>query len=151
MFAWLGGVAIAAVTLLPAALAVSGTARGGGLDAAVAESGSLHVGRFIDFVAAGATGKAWAEAPDAPWVRTLLDGRPLSMSLYLGGSVLALVLVAFARRRDRAWFQVRGVALLALFSLLFALGRHTPVHALARALFPPLSYMQAPEKYLLML
>jgi hypothetical protein len=149
--AGLGGVAIAAVTLLPAALAVSGTERGGGLDAAVAESGSLHVGRFIDFVAAGATGKAWAEAPDAPWVRTLLDGRPLSMSLYLGGSVLALVLVAFARRRDRAWFQVRGVALLALFSLLFALGRHTPVHALARALFPPLSYMRAPEKYLLML
>jgi hypothetical protein len=149
--AGLGGVAIAAVTLLPAALAVSGTERRGGVAAAVAESGSLHVGRFIDFVAAGATGKAWAEAPDAPWVRTLLDGRPLSMSLYLGGSVLALVLIAFARRRDRAWFHVRGVALLALLALLFALGRHTPVHALVRVLLPPLAYMRAPEKYLLML
>jgi hypothetical protein len=148
--AGLAGLALAAVALLPAALAIGGTERGGGVDAAVAASGSLHVARFIDFVAAGATGKAWVETPDAPWVRTLLDGRPLSMSLYLGGSVLALVLVAFARRRDRAWYQVWGVAGLALLCLLLALGRHTPVYALARVLLPPLGYMRAPEKFLLM-
>lgn len=149
--AGLSGLALAAVGLLPAALAITGTERRGGLDAAVAESGSLHVGRLIDFVAAGATGKAWAVASDAPWVHTLLDGRPLSMSLYLGGSVLALVLVAFVRRRDRAWVQVWGLAVLAVLSLLLAMGRHTPVHALARVLLPPLAYMRAPEKYLLML
>ena len=149
--AGLGGVALAAVSLVPATLAVSGTERRGGLAAAAAEGGSLHVGRLIDFVAPGATGKAWVVASDAPWVHTLLDGRPLSMSLYLGGSVLALVLVAFVRRRDRAWFQVWGLAVLALLSLLLAMGRHTPVYAMARALFPPLAYMRAPEKYLLML
>jgi hypothetical protein len=145
------GLALAAIALLPAALAIGGTERRGGVDAAVAASGSLHVARFIDFVAAGATGKAWAEAPDAPWVRTLLDGRPLSMSLYLGGSVLALVLLAFVRRRDRPSYQVWGVAVLALLSLLLAVGRHTPVYALARVLLPPLGYMRAPEKFLLML
>jgi len=148
--AGLAGLALAAVALLPAALAIGGTERRGGVDAAVATSGSLHVARFIDFVAAGATGKAWVEAPDAPWVRTLLDGRPLSMSLYLGGSVLVLVLLAFARRGARGWYQVRGVAVLALLSLLLALGRHTPVYALARVLLPPLGYMRAPEKFLLM-
>ncbi len=145
------GLALAAVALLPAALAIAGTERRGGLAAAVAESGSLHIGRLIDFVAAGATGKAWEVASDAPWVQTLLDGRPLSMSLYLGGSVLALVLLASLRPDDRSRHVVRGVAVLALLSLLLALGRHTPVYAIARALFPPLLYMRAPEKCLLML
>jgi hypothetical protein len=149
--AGLAGVALAAVSLVPAALALSGTERRGGLDATVATGGSLHVGRLIDFFAAGATGKAWAVASDAPWVRTLLDGRPLSMSLYLGGSVLALVLVAFVRRRDRVSFQVWGLALLTLLSLLLAMGRYTPVYAVARVLLPPLAYMRAPEKFLLML
>ena len=149
--AGVAGLALASIALLPAALALSGTERRGGLDTTVAQAGSLHIGRFIDFVAAGATGKAWVEAPDAPWVRTLLDGRPLSMSLYLGGSVLALVLLAFVRRRDRLSYQVWGVALLALLSLLLALGRHTPIYALARVLFPPLGYLRAPEKFLLML
>ena len=134
-----------------------GTEREAGLPAGYAELGSLHPARLLEFAAAGGFGKAWERSPEAPWVRTVLDGRPISMSVYLGGSVLALLLLAWRRPpgpastggRSRRFAWVAGLGALAAASLLVALGRHTPLHAAVRALFPPLGYMRVPEKYLL--
>lgn len=151
------GVAVGMVGILPAARALGGTEREGGLPTGYAELGSLHPARLLEFAAAGGFGKAWERSPEAPWVRTVLDGRPISMSLYLGGSVLALLLLAWRRppgsastgggSRRHAW--VAGLGALAVASLLVAMGRHTPLHAAVRAVFPPLGYMRVPEKYLL--
>lgn len=151
------GISVGMISVLPAALALGGTERESGLQAGYAERGSLHPARLLDFAVAGGFGKAWESSPEAPWVQVVLDGRPISMGLYLGGSVLALLLLALrrppaladgTRLRDFAW--VAGLGALALFALLVATGRHTPLHAAVRAVFPPLGYMRIPEKYLLM-
>lgn len=151
------GVTVGMISVLPAALAIGGTERESGVPAGYAELGSLHPARLLDFAVAGGFGQAWELSPTAPWVQTVLDGRPISMGLYLGGSVLALLLLAWRRpsggaadeARSRGFVWVAGLGALALFALLAALGRHTPLHAAVRAVFPPLGYMRMPEKYLL--
>ena len=160
------GVLLAAVALLPAARALEGTERAGGVPASVAEAGSFHPVRVLEFAAPEAFARAWYLQPDSAWVGSYLGGAPLSLSAYFGGSVLALLLLPFVPLRKRDPGEGSGadrepahdapapatavfVAVVGLVFLLFAFGRHTPAHGLLRALVVPLGYMRAPEKYLL--
>lgn len=159
------GLLLSAAGWLPAVGALGGTERVGGVPRSVAEAGSFHPARAAEFAAPEAFARAWYWAPDRPWVRDYLGGAPLSLSAYLGGSVLALVALAFFPFRRRSTTppgqdeepaetepSIRAAMLVAALGFLFvvfALGRHTPVHAALRALLPPLAYMRSPEKYLL--
>lgn len=154
------GLALSMASLWPAIAARGATERAAALPAGYAEEWSLHPFRLLELGVRGAFADAWEASPDAPWAKTVLDGRPFSMSVYLGGSVLGLVLLAFrapGRRRDEASPRSREHAFLAwsLFALaaaalLLALGRHTPVHGLVRGIVPPLGYQRTPEKYLVL-
>jgi hypothetical protein len=148
--------ALAAPSLLPMVLSARGTERAAPLAAEAAEGWSVHPQHLLDLVVAGGHGLAWERHADAPWTRRVLDGNPLSMRFYLGGSVMALVLLAFGRRRgDDPQGRRRTLALAyaaaAVGSILLALGRYLPVHRMVRALVRSLAYMRAPEKYLLVL
>ena len=70
-------------------------------------------------------------------------GVPLVHAVYLGAPMLALVAAALGGPALRA----RAVALAVLApSLIFALGRHTPVYEVAVALVPPLRVLRYPSK-----
>ncbi len=159
------GLLLSAAAWLPAARALGGTERVGGVPRSVAEAGSFHPARAAELAAPEAFARAWYWAPNRAWVGDFLGGAPLSLSVYLGGSVLALVALAFFPLRRRGT-RTRGqeeepaetepstrtatlVAALGLLFVTFALGRYTPLHAALRALLPPLAYMRSPEKYLL--
>jgi hypothetical protein len=154
------GILLAMAALLPAASAIQGTERAGGIPSDLAQSGSLHPMRLVEFAAPEAFSRAWYLAPDQPWVDSHLDGAPLSLSTYLGGSVLALLLLGFApagRRKNGTPFAQRHplrataglVAAVGFIFLLLAFGRHTPVFWVFRTLLVPLRYMRAPEKFML--
>ena len=137
---------IAAVTILPAQRLAQGNARGNRLARATAEVGSFHPLRILELVAPGSMGDPYTDYVAGPWVGEKgLDGRPIVYGCYLGASAMVLAGFAFGRRR-------RGplvLGSLALLGLLLALGRHTPVHAVFRTLFPPFALMRGPEKYLI--
>jgi hypothetical protein len=145
------GALVAGASLVPAASALGGTERSGGVSLDVAQAGSLHPLRLLEFASPESFARAWYEAPAEPWVASYLDGSPLSFSVYLGGAVLVLLVLAFlpAARRPPSRRTATLVAAVATFFLLLALGRHTPVFSLVRVLLPPVSYMRAPEKFLL--
>ena len=137
---------IAAVAMVPAQRIAAGNARGEQLARATAEVGSLHPLRLLELVAPGSMGDPYTDYVAGPWVgERALYHRPVVYGCYLGASVLVLASFAFGRRR-------RGpliLGLVALFAVLLALGRHTPVHAVWRTLIPPLALMRGPEKYLI--
>ena len=137
---------IAAVVIVPAQRLAQGNARAGLLARATAEVGSFHPARILELVTPGAMGDPYTDYVAGPWVGEKgLDGKPVVYGSYLGASAIVLASFAFGRRR-------RGpliLASLALFGLLLALGRHTPVHAVFRTLIPPLALMRGPEKYLI--
>ena len=159
------GVLLAMASLLPAAWALANTERVGGFTAHMAESGSLHPARLAEFASPEAFARAWYLAPNDAWVARYLDGAPLSLSTYLGGSVLALLVLAFLPLRklpgSGAPTSLRDtsshpspataalVAAVTLFFLLIAFGRHTPIHGVLRTIVLPLKYLRAPVKYLL--
>jgi hypothetical protein len=135
---------VGAVVIVPARMLLGSTERAAPLDHAIAESCSLHPLRLVEFVAPQSMGDAYGEYPAASIVgESRLDGLPLSYSMYMGASVIALAMAAFGRGRHRA--TLLGV--LAGFALLLAFGKHTPVHAVFRRLVFPLSFMRYPEKY----
>ena len=137
---------IAAAAIVPAQRIVPSTTRGSALARATAEVGSLHPLRLLELAAPGSMGDPYTDYVASPWVGERgLDHRPIVYGCYLGASVIVLAGLGFGRRR-------RGpliLALIALFALLLALGRHTPVHAVFRTLIPPLALMRGPEKYLI--
>lgn len=134
---------VGAVVIVPAGAALAGTERAT-LSRELAEVCSLHPLRLLEFIAPQSMGDAYTVFPAASIVgEARLDGLPLSYSMYLGASVVALALAAFARRRRLAL----GLGLAATLALLIAFGRYTPVHGLFRRLVFPLSYMRYPEKY----
>jgi hypothetical protein len=150
--AWLAAGAVAAVigfgvgagSLLPARMLLGGTERAASMSRDLAEVCSLHPLRMVEFALPQSMGDAYTVFPAAPIVgEPRLDGLPLSYSMYVGASVLALALAAFARGRKLA--LALGIA--ASFALLLAFGRHTPVHAIFRRVFFPFAYMRYPEKY----
>jgi Bacterial membrane protein YfhO len=136
--------AAGAVVIVPARLLLGSTERAVPLVRAIAEACSLHPLRLVEFALPHSMGDAYGVFPAAPVVgEPRLDGLPLSYSMYMGASVLALVLAAFGRGRRLAW-ALGGLAVLAL---LLAFGKHTPVHAIFRRIVLPLAYMRYPEKY----
>lgn len=135
--------ACGAVVILPARALLGSTERSGGLPREIAERCSLHPLRVGEFVAPLSMGDAYGHYPAASVVgEANLDGLPLSYSVYLGASVVALALAALGRRRRLALV----LAALALAALLLAFGRYTPVFGVVRRVLLPLSYMRYPEK-----
>jgi hypothetical protein len=149
--AWLGagvaavglGFGAGAVVIVPAGILLGSTERAT-LSRELAEVCSLHPLRMLEFVAPQSMGDAYTVFPAASIVgEPRLDGLPLSYSMYLGASVVGLVLAAFAHRRKLAL----GLGASAALALFLAFGRYTPVHRLFRVLAFPLAYMRYPEKY----
>jgi hypothetical protein len=135
---------VGTVSILPARLLAGSTARSAALTREVAERCSLHPLRLVEFVAPLSMGDAYGEYPAAPVIgEPSIDGLPLSYSVYMGASVVALALAALGRRRRLA----SALAMLLLGALLLAFGQHVPVHAVFRRLVFPLAYMRYPEKY----
>jgi hypothetical protein len=129
-----------AVVLLPARAHMSTSDRAAPLSRTEAEVHSLHPLRFIEFAAPGSMGDAYGEYPAGRWVgEASADGLPLSYSVYMGASVLALALAAFRRKRPVV-FVLAG---LSGFALLLALGKHLPVHAVFRRVVFPLGRARA--------
>jgi hypothetical protein len=143
------GLGLGAITVLPARALAASTQRAQPLSRALAETCSLHPLRLIEMLVPGAMGDPYEDYPAAAIVgEPLVDGLPLSFSVYLGAASLSLALAAFGRGRQR-----RGAMLLggcALGALLLALGKHTPLHQWVRTVVPPLAYMRYPEKYLVL-
>jgi hypothetical protein len=131
------------VAVAPAHALMTANRRSEPFSRAEAEVYSLHPLRFIEFAAPGSMGDAYGEYPAGRWVGERADGLPLSYSVYMGASVLALALAAFRRGRPLV-FVLAGLGGCAL---LLALGRHLPVHAVVRRLVFPFSFMRSPEKY----
>jgi hypothetical protein len=137
-------IGMGAVVLVPARAGMAGSPRAHPLSRDDAEVSSLHPLRMLELVAPGCMGDPYGDYPARAVVgEPRLDGLPLSYSVYLGASVLALALIAMRRRALEL-----GLAGLTGFALLVAFGKHLPVHALIRRLVPPLAYMRFPEKYL---
>jgi hypothetical protein len=152
----LGAVALAlalaagmgAITVVPALALKASTERAGPLSRADAEVCSLHPARLVEFVAPDSMGNSEGFQPAARWIaEPRLDNLPLSHSLYMGSSVVALALAAFGRRRYLA--SVLGA--LGSFALVLALGKYLPAHAVFRRVVFPFAYMRSPEKYLVVL
>ena len=143
------GLGLGAITVLPARTLAASTQRAQPLSRALAETCSLHPLRLVEMLVPGAMGDAYEDYPAAAIVgEPLVDGLPLSFSVYMGAASLSLALAAFGRGRQR-----RGAMLLggcALGALLLALGKHTPLHQWVRTVVPPLAYMRYPEKYLVL-
>ena len=135
---------VGAIVLVPAQVLRGSTQRAASLARAVAETCSVHPLRLIELVLPRSMGDAYSNYPAASIIgEPNLDGLPLNYSMYMGASVIALMLAAFGRGRRLA-LALGGMACLVL---LLALGRYTPVHAVFRRMVFPLGYMRYPEKY----
>jgi len=137
---------IAAINIGPAHALMSSTERATRLSRADAEASSLHPARLVELVAPDSTGASEGFQPAARWIAEPgLDSIPLSHSVYLGASVFALALAAFGRGRRLALM----LGALAGVSLVLALGKYLPVHAVFRRVVFPFAYMRFPEKYII--
>ena len=136
---------IAAVNVLPVRQAAAGTARAAPLSVDQAEIWSFAPLRLVGMIAPGSMGHPLLGNPGGRWVGDpRRGGEVLSFSVYLGATVVALVLLAFGRNRRLAL----ALGAMATLALLVAMGRHLPLHQFTRWLLPPLMYMRYPEKYL---
>jgi Bacterial membrane protein YfhO len=136
-----GALLLAAVAILPALLVLRESARGAGLDQGGLEW-SLHPARLVETVWPAAFGSQRVDG----WLAGLLlregPGDPCwSFSLFLG---LPVLLSAGVAARERT---VRRLLLASAAFLLVAAGPITPLYALLRKLFPPLSWVNFPEKF----
>jgi hypothetical protein len=139
---------VGAITLVPANALKGSTERAAALSRADAEGCSLHPARLVEFVAPDSMGNSDGFQPAARWIaEPRLDNIPLSHSLYMGASVVALALAAFGRRRHLA--LVLGA--LGCGALVLALGKYLPVHAVFRLVAFPFARMRFPEKYTILL
>jgi hypothetical protein len=140
-------VGASSITLLPIGLLAGSTERRAPFPADVAERCSLHPLRVAELALPNSMGNPYGEYPAAAVIgEPQLDGLPLSYSVYLGASVIALVLAAFGRGRRTAWML--GALLLA--ALLLAFGKYTPLYGLVRRVIVPLGYMRYPEKLMVL-
>ncbi|HMA09841.1 MAG TPA: hypothetical protein VKP68_18325, partial [Ramlibacter sp.] len=139
----LAAFACGAVVIMPARSLLASTERSAALPREMAERCSLHPLRLAEMVAPQSMGEPYGEYPAAPVIgEAKLDGLPLSYSVYLGASVVALALSAFGRGRRVALM----LGLLLLAALVLAFGRYTPVFGIVRRIVFPLAYMRYPEK-----
>ncbi len=87
----------------------------------------------------------WADLPFSPaWSQALHEGRePYLFSLFVGLPALALALSSIGHRPRREPLILWTIL---VAGVLFALGRHTPLHGLVLALLPPLAVVRFPAK-----
>lgn len=137
--------ALAAPVLLPAFLLRTDTVRSQELSASVAEAWSMHPLRFVEFLLPNAMGNVFqldyyggVHLAENPEVQAL----PWAVSLYWGAATLSLAAMA-----PPSAFR-KGLWLCAALGLVLALGSHSPIHALARAVVPGLALMRYPEKHI---
>src|ERR1039457_5506161 len=136
-----------ALVIPPARMPQGRTERAAPPSRAGAESCSLPPLRLVELALPQSMGDAYGVYPAATVVgEPRLDGLPLSYSVYMGASVLAVALAALGRGRRLA-LLLGGLATVAL---LLAFGKHTPAHAIFRRVVFPLSYMRYPEKYMVL-
>ncbi|MEK6608621.1 MAG: hypothetical protein AABZ30_13255, partial [Myxococcota bacterium] len=146
------GVVLASAALAPAFALLGQSERQGGLSLAASELWSLHPVRLLETIAPGLLGDAtdpmtfvgerWAGAPNRGPIGW-------AYSVYLGFGVVALAPLALGGPGKAKAPALRlSLIVAALVGVLLALGRHTPIHGLARTLVPPLAYFRYPEKYM---
>ena len=132
---------LAAVTLLPALLLLRESARGAGLDQGGLEW-SLLPARLIETIWPAAFGSPRVDGWLAGLVLRDGPGDPCwSFSLFLGFPVL---LCAWAGARQRV---VRRLLLASVVFMVLAVGPLLPVFPLLRGVFPPLRWVNFPEKF----
>jgi len=142
--AFVVGIALGAVQVLPAAEATSRSIRAAGM---LRDMWSLHPARLVEVVSPFFYGKYVGMPHEiTQWLFGLNDGRePLIISLYLGAPMLLLAaLGAIALRRNRFalfWCAVAIVALVAAF------GSSTPVYPALQRLVPALKLLRFPSKF----
>ncbi len=132
---------LAAVALLPALLLLRESARGAGLDQGGLEW-SLLPGRLIETIWPAAFGSQRVDGWLAGLVLRDGPGDPCwSFSLFLG---LPILLCAWAAARQR---PVRRLLLSSVIFLLLAVGPLLPIYTVLREVFPPLRWVNFPEKF----
>ncbi len=153
--AWMllgAGVAgLAAPQLLPLAETVRQSQRGAGLAAETVSHWSLHPLRLPELMVPGFMGRTDTIEPGDYWGGRLVDsGFPYMLSLYLGAVVLALALVAVARRGGGALPRrlVTPLGLLLLAAVLLSLGRYLPLFELFARWVPGAQLFRYPIKFL---
>jgi hypothetical protein len=132
---------LAAVALLPALLLLRESARGAGLDQGGLEW-SLLPARLIETIWPAAFGSQRVDGWLAGLVLRNGPGDPCwSFSLFLG---LPVLLCAWTAARQRV---VRRLLLASAVFLLLAVGPLLPVFPVLREIFPPLRWVNFPEKF----
>ncbi len=148
----LGGLALAAPQLLPAARHARTTLRAVGFTPEGVLSNSLHPLRALWLLVPGLGGHPLrALEPGGFPGATLLDGAsPYLLSVYLGivTVVLAIAAVGLARRKPATTRLVWTLAGLAVVGVVLALGRHLPGAAALVAAIPFPIPFRFPEKAL---
>jgi hypothetical protein len=143
----LGGVALAAVALVPQAAFVGESERSGGLHGAMATAWSMHPLRLIELVWPNLLGIHDDVSRDlARVVADTSDGveglGPSWATAYVSAPVILLAVVAAARsRRHRLLFAVAAAF------VVMALGRFTPLYGVYRTLFLPEQLVRYPNKH----
>ncbi len=142
------GVALGAVTLLPALLLSASSKRGGGVPWEIAAGWSLHPLRLLEWVWPRVLGDPIGVSRSLAVVAADAGGETLSepswsFSVFLGAPAILLAIAGAADRRRR-WLLALSVPFVVI-----ALGRFTPAFAALRTIFPPERYMRYPEKHVL--
>ncbi len=151
--AWLAaagvaGVALGAMTLLPALHLSAWSKRSGGVPWEIAAGWSLHPLRLVEWIWPRMLGDPIGVARSLAVVAADSGGETLSepswsFSVFLGAPAILLAIAGAEDGRRRALLA------LSVVFLVLALGRFTPVFAAVRTLFPPERYMRYPEKHVL--
>ena len=119
---------LAAMALVPALSLLAASERSGGLAQVAAERWSFLPARVIELLLPS---------------NNPMHAEMLITSVYLGLGAVLCAPFAGRRRMTSVLLVLTALALAASF------GRHTPVHGVLRAVFPPLRYLRYPEKHLL--
>lgn len=139
---------LSAVAILPAREMLSFTTREGGISWKNAVIFSFHPAQIIEFIWPTPFGVNWPEynfwGHFAVAVNPARVNVPWSASNYLGLPVLALAAAGLICGRQRwPWLMFAG----AIFFLLVALGRYTPVYGWLHAVLPVFNAIRYPSKF----
>jgi hypothetical protein len=140
------GIALSAIQLVPMVEAATLAERSQNI---LKDAWSLHPLALLETVAFQLSGNYYStqSLSDAPWVVVVNVGRePFFFSLYYGVPLLALSLVGLLATAHERWGTFWAAA--GAFSILLALGVHTPVYPFLRDHLPLLGSFRFPVKYL---
>lgn len=141
--------ALAGVTVLPAASLLAESSRSNGLEGRVGATWSMHPARVIEIVWPQVFGDPnQATEHLARSVANAADSLALSpswaLSVYVSLPIVLLASFCCANSGRRMRWLLAGVA----FFLVLAVGRFTPIYGVYRFIFLPERIVRYPEKYL---